>query len=86
MKITLGLDSTSLTRRYPRLAILLTLFMAFGLPLGLYIAALAIFPLNTPERLHAIAQAWLGWDLATSPYRYLVYTGFLLLVAFIASQ
>ena len=69
MKITLGLDSTSLTRRYPRLAILVTLFMAFGVPLGLYVAALAIFPLNTPERLNAMAQQWFGFDLAGSPYR-----------------
>jgi NADH-quinone oxidoreductase subunit H len=84
VKITLGLDSTSLTRRYPRLAILVTLFMAFGVPLGLYVAALAIFPLNTPERLNAMAQQWFGFDLAGSPYRYLVYTAFLLLVAFIA--
>ena len=84
MKITLGLDSTSLTRRYPRLAILASLFMAFGVPMGLYVAALAIFPLNTPERLNAMAQQWLGFDLAGSPYRNLVYTGFLLLVAFIA--
>ena len=84
MKITLGLDSTSLTRRYPRLAILLTLFMAFGVPLGLYVAALAVFPLNRPELLNAMAREWLGWDLAISPYRNLVYTGFLLLVAFIA--
>ena len=84
MKITLGLDSTSLTRRYPRLAVLATLFMAFGVPLGLYLAALAIFPLNTPERLNAMAQQWFGFDLAGSPYRYLVYTVFLLLVAFIA--
>ncbi len=84
MKITLGLDSTSLTRRYPRLAILATLFMAFALPLGLYLAALAIFPFNTPERIDAMAREWFGYDLAGSPYRYLVYTGFLLLVAFIA--
>jgi len=84
VKITLGLDSTSLTRRYPRLAILLTLFMAFGVPLGLYVAALAVFPLNRPELLNAMAREWLGWDLAISPYRNLVYTGFLLLVAFIA--
>jgi NADH-quinone oxidoreductase subunit H len=84
VKITLGLDSTSLTRRYPRLAILASLFMAFGVPMGLYVAALAIFPLNTPERLNAMAQQWLGFDLAGSPYRNLVYTGFLLLVAFIA--
>jgi NADH-quinone oxidoreductase subunit H len=84
VKITLGLDSTSLTRRYPRLAILVTLFMAFGVPLGLYVAALAIFPLNTPERLNAMSQQWFGFDLAASPYRYLVYTAFLLLVAFVA--
>jgi NADH-quinone oxidoreductase subunit H len=84
VKITLGLDSTSLTRRYPRLAILATLFMAFAVPLGLYLAALAIFPLNTPERLNAMAQQWFGFDLAGSPYRNLVYTVFLLLVAFIA--
>ncbi len=84
MKITLGLDSTSLTRRYPRLAILVTLFMAFGVPLGLYVAALAIFPLNTPERLDALAKQWFGFDLAGSPYRTLIYTVFLLLVAFIA--
>jgi hypothetical protein len=44
VKITLGLDSTSLTRRYPRLAILVTLFMAFGLPLGLYVAASGHLP------------------------------------------
>jgi NADH-quinone oxidoreductase subunit H len=84
VKITLGLDSTSLTRRYPRLAVLATLFMAFALPMGLYVAALAIFPFNTPERLDAMAREWFGYDLATSPYRSLVYTGFLLLVAFIA--
>ena len=84
MRITLGLDSTSLTRRYPRLAILVTLFMAFALPLGLYIAALAIFPLNTPERLDAMARQWFGVELANSPYRYPVYALFLLLVAFIA--
>jgi len=84
VKITLGLDSTSLTRRYPRLAILVTLFMAFGVPLGLYVAALAIFPLNTPERLNAMAQQWFGFDLAGSPYRNLIYIAFLLLVAFIA--
>jgi NADH-quinone oxidoreductase subunit H len=95
VRITLGLDSTSLTRRYPRLAILATLFMAFALPAGLYIAALAVFPLNTPERIHATVDAlvkWMGglfgadWQvhLATSPYRYLVYTVFLLLVAGIA--
>ncbi|MBN2575067.1 MAG: NADH-quinone oxidoreductase subunit NuoH [Deltaproteobacteria bacterium] len=58
--------------------------MAFGLPLGLYVAALAVFPLNTPERLDAMAEQWLGYDLAGSPYRYIVYTAFLLLVAFIA--
>ncbi len=84
MKISLALDSTSLTRRYPRLAILVTLFMAFGVPLGLYVGALAVFPLNRPEILNALAKEWLGWDLATSPYRNLVYAGFLLLVAFIA--
>ena len=64
MRITLGLDSTSLTRRYPRLAVLASLFMAFGAPMGLYIAALAIFPLNTPERIDAMSQRWLGYDLA----------------------
>lgn len=84
MRITLGLDSTSLTRRYPRLAVLVSLFMAFGAPMGLYIAALALFPLNTPERLDAMARQWLGFDLATSPYRNLVYAGFLFLVAFVA--
>lgn len=84
MKITLALDSTSLTRRYPRLAILLTLFMAFGAPAGLYIAALVLFPLNRPEILDALAKEFLHWDLATSPYRDLVYAGMLLLVAFIA--
>ena len=95
MRITLGLDSTSLTRRYPRLAILATLLMAFALPAALYIAALAVFPLNTPERINATVDAsvaWLGgrfgahWQvqLADSPYRYLVYTVFLLLVAGIA--
>ena len=40
MKITLGLDSTSLTRRYPRLAVLASLFMALGVPMGLLIGAL----------------------------------------------
>jgi NADH-quinone oxidoreductase subunit H len=84
VKISLALDSTSLTRRYPRLAVLVTLFMAFGLPLGLYVAALAVFPFNRPELLNAAAKEWLGWELAASPYRNLVYTGFLLLVAFIA--
>jgi NADH-quinone oxidoreductase subunit H len=84
VRITLGLDSTSLTRRYPRLAILATLFMAFALPLGLYLAALAVFPFNTPEILNGLAREWLGWDLAISPYRNLVYAGFLLLVAGIA--
>jgi NADH-quinone oxidoreductase subunit H len=84
VKITLGLDSTSLTRRYPRLAVLASLFMAFGVPMGLYVAALAVFPLNTPERLNAMAQKWLGYDLASSPYRNVVYALFLLLVAFIA--
>ena len=84
MRITLGLDSTSLTRRYPRLAILATLFMAFVVPGSLYIAALAIFPFNTPERLDAMARQWFGFALDTSPYRYLVYTLFLLLVAFVA--
>jgi len=84
VRITLGLDSTSLTRRYPRLAVLASLFMAFGAPMGLYIAALAIFPLNTPERIDAMSQRWLGYDLAGSPYRDLVYVVFLLLVAFIA--
>jgi NADH-quinone oxidoreductase subunit H len=84
VRITLGLDSTSLTRRYPKLAVLASLFMAFGAPLGLYIAALAIFPMNTPERLNAMAQQWFGFDLAGSPYRNLVYALFLMLVAFIA--
>ncbi len=84
MRITLGLDSTSLTRRYPRLALLATLFMAFALPLGLYLAALVIFPFNTPERLAGLAKEWLGYDLATSPYRYLVYAVFLLVVAGVA--
>jgi NADH-quinone oxidoreductase subunit H len=84
VRITLGLDSTSLTRRYPKLAVAASLFMAFGAPMGLYIAALAIFPMNTPERLNAMAQQWLGFDLADSPYRNLVYALFLMLVAFIA--
>jgi NADH-quinone oxidoreductase subunit H len=84
VRITLGLDSTSLTRRYPRLAVLASLFMAFGAPMGLYIAALALFPLNTPERLDAMAQQWLGYDLAGSPHRNLIYALFLLLVAFVA--
>jgi NADH-quinone oxidoreductase subunit H len=84
VKITLGLDSTSLTRRYPKLAILATLFMAFALPLGLYLAALAVFPFNTPDRIDAMAREWLHWNLATSPFRYPVYAGFLLLVAGIA--
>jgi NADH-quinone oxidoreductase subunit H len=84
VRITLGLDSTSLTRRYPKLAVLASLFMAFGAPMGLYIAALVIFPLNTPERINAMSQQWLGYDLAGSPYRNLVYALFLLLVAFIA--
>lgn len=84
MRITLGLDSTSLTRRHPKLAVLASLFMAFGAPMGLYIAALIIFPLNTPERIDAMAQQWLGYDLAGSPYRNLVYALFLMLVAFIA--
>ena len=84
MRITLGLDSTSLTRRYPRLAILATLAMAFALPAALYLGALAIFPVNTPERIDALAKAWFGYDLATSPYRDVVYVLFLLLVAFIA--
>jgi len=84
VRITLGLDSTSLTRRYPRLAVLVTLFMAFVAPLALYIGALVLFPFNTPERLDAMAKQWLGFDLAASPYRHLVYAVFLLLVAFIA--
>ena len=84
MRITLGLDSTSLTRRYPRLAVLATLFMAFVAPLGLYIGALVLFPLNAPERLDAMAKQWLGFDLAASHYRHLVYAVFLLLVAFVA--
>jgi NADH-quinone oxidoreductase subunit H len=84
VRVTLGLDSTSLTRRYPRLAILATLFMAFALPAGLYVAALAVFPYNTPERIDAIARDWLGYDLVGSPYRYLVYTVFLFLVGGIA--
>jgi len=84
VRITLGLDSTSLTRRYPKLAVLASLFMAFAAPMGLYVAALAIFPLNTPERINAMSQQWLGYDLAGSPYRNLVYALFLMLVAFIA--
>jgi len=84
VRITLGLDSTSLTRRYPKLAVLATLFMAFALPIGLYLAVLAVFPFNTPERIDAVAWQWFGYDLAGSPYRYLVYAAFLLLVAFIA--
>ncbi len=84
MKITLGLDSTSLTRRYPRLAVLASLFMAFALPLGLYVAALLLFPFNTPERLGALAREWFGFDLDASPYRYLVYAGFLLVVGGVA--
>ncbi|MGD0836647.1 MAG: NADH-quinone oxidoreductase subunit NuoH [Polyangia bacterium] len=84
MKITLGLDSTSLTRRYPRLAVLASLFMAFGAPLGLYCAALLLFPMSSPERLDRVARQLLGYDLAASPYRHLVYALFLLLVAFVA--
>jgi NADH-quinone oxidoreductase subunit H len=84
VKITLGLDSTSLTRRYPRLALLATLFMAFALPLGLYVAALLLFPFNTPDRLAALAREWLDYDLTTSPYRYVVYALFLLVVAGVA--
>jgi len=84
VKITLGLDSTSLTRRYPRLAILASLFMAFALPLGLYVAALLLFPFNTPERLGALAREWFGFDLDASPYRYVVYAGFLLVVGGVA--
>ena len=91
MKITLGLDSTSLTRRYPRLAVGASLFMAFGLPLGLYLAALVLFPLNTTDRIDA-AVAGLGkllgrgseWDLAGSPYRTIVYAIVLLVVGGIA--
>jgi len=84
VKITLGLDSTSLTKRYPRVAILITLFMAFGAPAGLYIAAMLIFPMNKPEILDALAKEYLKWDLAASPFRHLVYAAMLLLVAFIA--
>ena len=84
MKITLGLDSTSLTRRYPRLALLATLFMAFALPLGLYVAALLLFPFNTPDRLATLAKEWFAYDLTTSPYRYLIYAAFLLVVAGVA--
>ena len=84
MKITLGLDSTSLTKRYPRVAILITLFMAFGAPAGLYVAAMLIFPMNKPEILDALAKEYLKWDLAASPFRHLVYAAMLLLVAFIA--
>jgi NADH-quinone oxidoreductase subunit H len=63
---------------------LATLFMAFVAPLGLYIGALVLFPLNAPERLDAMAKQWLGFDLAASHYRHLVYAVFLLLVAFVA--
>jgi len=79
VKITLGLDSTSLTRRYPRLAVLASLLMALGVPLSLYVAALVLFPLNSAERLDAMAKQWLGFDLAGSPYRNLIYAAFLLL-------
>jgi NADH-quinone oxidoreductase subunit H len=84
VKITLGLDSTSLTRRYPKLALLATLLMAFGLPLGLYVAALALFPINTPAKLDALAREWFGFQLAGSPYRSIVYAIFLLAVAGVA--
>jgi NADH-quinone oxidoreductase subunit H len=54
------------------------------LPLGLYVAALLLFPFNTPDRLAALAREWLDYDLTTSPYRYVVYALFLLVVAGVA--
>ena len=68
MKITTALDSTSLTRRYPKTALLTTLFFLLGLPLLLYLLILFTLPFNRPETLDAMAKA-AGWDLASSPIR-----------------
>ncbi|HEX7599314.1 MAG TPA: complex I subunit 1 family protein, partial [Polyangia bacterium] len=68
MKITTALDSTSLTRRYPKTALLTTLFFMLVLPFILYLALLATLPFNQPETLDAIANR-LGWDLGHSPIR-----------------
>ena len=79
MKITLGLDSTSLTRRYPRLA---HAGHACSWRSRCRSASTSrpwlLFPFNTPERLRRWPGNGSRYDLATSPYRYLVYAVFLL--------
>jgi NADH-quinone oxidoreductase subunit H len=68
VKITTVLDSTSLTRRYPKTAILTTLFFMFALPLLLYLLLLVTLPFNQPETLNALAKK-VGWNLGESPIR-----------------
>jgi NADH:ubiquinone oxidoreductase subunit 1 (chain H) len=68
VKITTALDSTSLTKRYPRTILAITLFFMLGLPFLLYLVLLLMLPFNRPEALDAVAQR-LGWDLGHSLYR-----------------
>jgi NADH-quinone oxidoreductase subunit H len=68
VKITTALDSTSLTRRYPKTAILTTLFFMVVLPFLLYALLLVTLPFNQPEVLNAMAKR-VGWNLGESPFR-----------------
>ena len=68
MKITTALDSTSLTRRYPKTAVATTLFFLLALPFLLYLLLLVTLPFNQPQTLNALAKR-VGWDLGGSPIR-----------------
>jgi NADH-quinone oxidoreductase subunit H len=69
VRIALALDSTSLTRRYPKTAVATTLFLMLGLPALLYAVLLLMLPFNRPEAIDELVQRAFGWDLARNPYR-----------------
>lgn len=83
MKITLALDSTSLTKRYPKAALLLTVVLLALIPLLLAVL-LVLLPFNNPEALNALAQK-VGWDLAHNPYRETWYAVMLVTVGLVVA-
>ncbi len=84
MKITLALDSTSLTKRYPKAAVGLTLILLLLIPLLLGVL-LVLLPFNRPEALNALIQRLFGWDLAHNPYRETWYAVMLVTVGLIVA-
>jgi NADH-quinone oxidoreductase subunit H len=73
VKITLQLDSTSLTKRYPKTVLATTLFFMLVLPVLLNAALLVLLPFNRVETINDFAERVFGWNVAQHPQRDVVY-------------